>query len=184
VPNREASLVDKVIAVHRALTDAGIGHAFGGALALAYYTNEPRATADIDLNVELDSNSAIQLLRALPSDVSWSNSNIEAITADDQVRIWWGRTPIDLFFRASAFHKDVADRCVWHNFADTTLPFLSALDLTIFKSLFNRPKDWLDITQMVEAQAIEPVVAASELRVLIGDDERVRRLSNLASPSD
>jgi hypothetical protein len=48
----------------------------------------------------------------------------------------------------------------------------------------DRPKDWLDIIQMVEAQAIEPVVAASELRVLIGDDERVRRLSNLANPSD
>ena len=34
-------LVDLIVAVHRRLDDDGIGHAFGGALALAYIA-EPR----------------------------------------------------------------------------------------------------------------------------------------------
>jgi hypothetical protein len=180
VPASEPSLVDKVVAVHRALAGAQIGHAFGGALALAYYTNEPRATADIDLNVELDSISAIELLEALPNEVIWTSANIEAVSADDQVRLWWGRTPIDLFFRASEFHVEVAQRCEWHIFSNTPLPFLSALDLTIFKSLFDRPKDWLDIRQMVDAGAVNPNDAATRLRQLLGDDQRVNRLLQIA----
>ena len=39
-----------VLAVHDHLIGAGVEHAFGGALALAYYA-EPRATADVDVNV-------------------------------------------------------------------------------------------------------------------------------------
>jgi hypothetical protein len=175
----EPSLVEKVVALHRALANAQIGHAFGGALALAYYTNEPRATADIDLNIELDSTSAAELLQALPPDVSWTNANLDAISVDDQVRLWWGRTPVDLFFRASEFHDEVAQRCVWHKFADTRLPFLSALDLTIFKALFDRPKDWLDIKQMIDAKSVRPFDATNRLRQLLGDDERVHRLVRL-----
>src|SRR5659263_502227 len=41
----EPSLPDKVVALDRALDDASIDHAFGGALALAYYA-EPRSTVD------------------------------------------------------------------------------------------------------------------------------------------
>lgn len=45
----EPSLVAKVIEVDRSLRAAGIGHAFGGAIALAYCA-QPRATKDIDIN--------------------------------------------------------------------------------------------------------------------------------------
>ena len=46
----DPSLPDKVVLVHGALNGRGINHAFGGALALAYYA-EPRSTIDIDINV-------------------------------------------------------------------------------------------------------------------------------------
>ena len=42
------SLPERIVDLDGALTD--IPHAFGGALALAYYA-EPRATVDIDLNL-------------------------------------------------------------------------------------------------------------------------------------
>ena len=45
------TLVEKVLAVHDAFETAEIRHAFGGALALAYATEEPRGTRDIDVNV-------------------------------------------------------------------------------------------------------------------------------------
>lgn len=41
----------KLLTAHNALAAAGIDHAFGGAIALAYCTGEPRATADLDINI-------------------------------------------------------------------------------------------------------------------------------------
>ena len=54
----EPALVGKVLALHRAFEAAGVIHAFGGALALAYWTADPRATADIDVNVSLPASAA------------------------------------------------------------------------------------------------------------------------------
>ncbi len=47
------TLTERVAALHAALRGAGIPHAFGGALALAFCTAEPRGTQDIDVNVFL-----------------------------------------------------------------------------------------------------------------------------------
>lgn len=43
--------VEKIELVDEALTAAAVPHAFGGALALAYHVESPRATVDIDLNI-------------------------------------------------------------------------------------------------------------------------------------
>ena len=43
------ALVDKIVAVHDALERAGLAHACGGALALAWCTERPRGTSDIDV---------------------------------------------------------------------------------------------------------------------------------------
>jgi hypothetical protein len=44
------TLVEKVLALSEALTAAGVAHAFGGAIALAYWTEDPRGTRDVDVN--------------------------------------------------------------------------------------------------------------------------------------
>jgi hypothetical protein len=41
-----------IIEIDEALRSFGVNHAFGGALALAYYA-EPRGTVDIDVNVNV-----------------------------------------------------------------------------------------------------------------------------------
>ena len=41
----------KIIAIHYTLAQAGIPHAFGGALSLAWCTPMARGTVDIDLNL-------------------------------------------------------------------------------------------------------------------------------------
>lgn len=177
----ETALVDKIIEIHAALENEGIRHAFGGALALAYYTREPRATADIDLNIASAAADARRVLASLPGGVEWTLADLDLAARDDQVRLWWGRTPIDLFFRASSFHDGVDARTEWMPFADTELPFLSANDLAVFKSLFNRPKDWLDLSAMAESGALDTEWVAGVLESLIGDDDRVERLRTLGS---
>lgn len=99
----------------------------------------------------------------LPDAVEWDPAAVASVVKDDQVRVWWGRTPIDLFFRASAFHDDVATRARWMPFADTELPFLSAEDLAVFKSLFDRPKDWLDIAAMADSGSLDVRIVADVL---------------------
>ncbi len=47
-------LPEKIIAIHEHLAAAGLPHAFGGALALAWCTGRARGTIDIDVNVFVD----------------------------------------------------------------------------------------------------------------------------------
>ena len=60
----EPSLPDKVVALHHALEHGGIAHAFGGALALAYYA-EPRTTVDVDVNVFVTADHADDIAAVL-----------------------------------------------------------------------------------------------------------------------
>lgn len=180
----EPTLVGKILTLHSGLTDGGIRHAFGGALALAYYTLEPRATADIDVNVTVDPAEASAVFAVLPDGVAWTDHDIDRVHHDEQVRLWWGRTPLDLFFRAAEFHDAVADRVEWHAFGGEDLPFLSAHDLAVFKALFDRPKDWLDITAMYDAGAITRRAVAESIQSLLGDDDRVQRLLDLGNGTE
>ena len=56
---------------------------------------------------------------------------------------------MDLFFNTTEFHNSVATRVVTHRFLDRDMPFLCAADLVVFKALFNQPKDWVDIMEVV-----------------------------------
>ena len=90
-----------------------------------------------------------------------------------------GTDAIDLFLRASTFHEGVAIRTVHLLFAGSELPFLSAVDLAVFKA-FGRPEDWIDIEAMLDAGAVEVREVIDTLRSLVGDDQRVDRLRALA----
>lgn len=177
----EPGLPDKILAVHRSLDAAGVRHAFGGALALAYHTLEPRTTADIDVNVSVRASEADRVLAALPNGVERTPDHVASAQQHEQVRLWWGRTPLDLFFRADPFHDGVADRAVERPFAGVLLPFLGADDLATFKALFDRPKDWVDIAAMVEAGAVDLAIVTDNVESIIGPDERCSRLRSLAT---
>jgi hypothetical protein len=122
VPEAEPSLPRKIDGLRDAFAPAGIDHAFGGALALAYSTLELRATADVGVNVSVDSSEAGRVLQTMPDGVAWTATDLRRLGADEQVRVWWGRTPVDLFLRADAFHDGVANRAVWHPFGDARCP--------------------------------------------------------------
>ena len=96
------------------------------------------------------------------------------------MRLWWDDTPIDIFFAASPFHAEVASRCRSVPFAGGTVRILAAEDLAVFKALFDRSRDWVDIEAMVESGTLDVEVAAARLARLLGDDPRVGRLLALA----
>lgn len=172
-------LVDRIVAVCESLELARIPWALGGALALAYATNEPRGTRDIDVNVFVGSANAPAVFAALPVGVAFTDADVVEAQTHDQVRLWWDTTPIDVFFAADQFHFDVAARCRTVPFEGHRIKVLSAEDLAVFKALFDRTKDWADIETMVQSAAIDLHLAADRLGGLLGDDPRVARLRTL-----
>jgi hypothetical protein len=173
-------LVDKIVAIEAALRAADVPHAFGGALALAFHIEEPRATRDIDVNVFAPAADARKVFAALPSDVRWSTSDITRVRSAGQVRLFWDDNPVDLFFSTHAFHERAASEIVEVPFADTTIPVLGATELTVFKAFFNRTKDWADIEAMIDTGSVDLHRALGWLVDLLGpDDERLAHLRAL-----
>ena len=143
-------LADKIERLHKALTRVRIPHAFGGALALAYYT-VPRATVDVDLNVFVSTDryqEIASLLRRVGVDEIPHAS--EAVR-QGQVRAWWRSTPIDLFFSYDQVHEAMKEAVRIVPFGSKTIPILAPEHLIVAKAVFDRPKDWLDIEQMLVA---------------------------------
>ena len=162
----------RTVEVCEALADAKIGHAVGGALALAYHVGEARATQDIDLNIWLPKESASTLFDALPADVPRSSASLDAIASQGQVRVPWPVAegppiPLDLFFAEHEFHRLAATRVRWVPMLDTDIPILSATDLTVFKALFSRSKDWVDIEAMLDETP--PSLDVSEARAWLAE---------------
>ena len=185
--NDGALVITRALAVYQRLTAAGIDCAIGGALALAFHTDDPRATRDIDVNVALPRGQARRALAELPDDVPWNDTHLAAIERDGQVRIQWpvaGAVPIplDLFFAESHYHDLVAQRTIEVPLRDRTVQILSSTDLTVFKALFDRSKDWPDIEAMLDAREssvdIDEVIRwVSEF--VGGDDRRLAKLRTL-----
>jgi hypothetical protein len=175
------TLPRKIIAIHRALDGAGIPHAFGGALALAWCTERARGTIDIDLNVFVDASRAAEVLGALPHGVQSTAADLAVLERDGQRRVWWDETPVDVFVNTTDFHAQVAARCRVEQFAGDDVPFLSCSDLAVFKAFFNRTRDWADLEEMVAVGTLDiDRVVGALTRYLGPTDERVERLRRLA----
>ncbi|MBC8363820.1 MAG: hypothetical protein H8E59_02325 [Actinobacteria bacterium] len=174
------SLAEQVVAIHGSLEAAGIPHAFGGALALAWCTEQARGTIDIDVNLFVGVEEADAALAALPAEVTVSDANRAAIADGGQARLWWDATPIDVFFNTSGFHAEAAGRADHRWFEGTRVPFLSCRDLAVFKTFFNRTRDWADLEEMAAAGNLDTAAVVGEVARHLGeDDERVERLRSL-----
>ncbi|HEX3239943.1 MAG TPA: hypothetical protein VHR18_07395 [Solirubrobacterales bacterium] len=181
-PKGSPSLPEKVVAIHGALGAAKIPHAIGGALALAYYA-EPRATIDVDLNIFLSTDrwpAVRDTLSPLGIDVS---VDVDVLTRDGQARFWWDRNPVDLFFSYDPFHEEMRRSARRVPFAETTIPILSPEHLTVCKAMFDRPKDWLDIEQiLVATNPLDVPEIEAWLEAMVGErDQRLERLREIVA---
>jgi hypothetical protein len=161
-----------------------VPHAFGGALALAYYA-EPRATIDIDLNLFVPAHEFPKVAARLTKlgVAADAPAVAELVQRDGQARVFWDHTPIDMFFAYDEFHDAARKGTQTLPFADTTIPILAAEHLTVCKVVFNRGRDWVDIEAIVSGDA--PIDVAEVLRWvarIAGDtDPRYERITALLS---
>lgn len=179
---KSPDLATKVVAIHDSLERARIPHAFGGALALAYYVLDVRATKDIDVNIFVAPENMEKVFTALPTGIASDAADRNSVRRDAQVRLWWDETPVDLFFDVDEIHQQAVEHIHAVPFADTHIPILGSTELVVFKMLFSRPKDWLDIAEMLRAGIVDVVaVSASFTRLPGGDDESLQRFQELVS---
>jgi hypothetical protein len=149
VTSNAPTLPEKVVSLARVFEESEIPFAFGGALALAYYA-EPRATIDIDVNVFVPPQAVDRVVQVLtPLGVEATDADRRTARRESQVRLWWGRTPVDVFFAYDDFHYHAARRTRLVPFGDDTIPVLAPEDLLVCKAIFNRRKDWIDIDQVL-----------------------------------
>ena len=175
------SLVEKIGLLHEALSAAELPHAFGGALALAWCTERARGTIAIDVNLLLAQAEFQRVIDALPDAVKVTREDTRIFKRDGQVRVWWDKTPLDLFLNNTDFHDGILQRVRWEEFAGQKLPFLSCFDLAVFKAFFNRTRDWADLEAMYEAGTLDVErVQATLIRYLGAEDERISHLAGVA----
>jgi hypothetical protein len=174
-------LGQRLIEVNKTLTEARLEHAFGGAIALAYCTEEPRGTRDLDVNVFVAPERAREVLAALPDPVVVSEADLTMAEQEGQVRLWWGQdTPIDLFLDIHDFHRDVERGVRWVSFEGRTIPVLGCMALAVFKALFDRTKDWADIEEMIKRGSFDVGEAVAWIERLAADAPAARRMASLA----
>jgi hypothetical protein len=147
------SLAQRILALDAALEQ--IPHAFGGALALAYYA-EPRATVDIDVNLFVTTDRFPEVAgRLIALGVDADDPAVgQIVRRDGQARLMWDATPIDLFFAYDAFHEAAARAIRAVPFADSMIPILGPEHLVVCKAMYSRPQDWVDIDAILSTDTV------------------------------
>jgi hypothetical protein len=178
------ALKEKILAVDRALADAGIPHALGGAIALAYY-GEPRVTIDIDVNVFVPTDQLGEIKDAVVAVGVDPEHDERELVEDRQVRLRWDPNPVHLFFSEDELHAAMPAAVRRVPFAGATIPIVSPEHLVIRKAMLDRPKDWPDIEAIfVATDPLDVPEIESWLRRLAGDDDpRVTKFHQLARRS-
>lgn len=179
------SLPQKLVALEQALSGQQLRHAFGGAIALAYWTLDPRGTGDIDLNIFVPAADCADALRALPEGVAQPPGTVEEVQRKGQNRLWWDQTPIDLFFDNLPVHAEAARNVKRVPFEGIQIPILGPTELAVFKAMFARTRDWADIEAMLEAGTLDPDAVRKPLRSMLdADDPRFARLDEACRRSE
>lgn len=172
-----------IFATHKALDDAGLEHAFGGALALMHYVAEPRTTWDVDVNISVSRENADVVVATLSGIVQATEEQVALLKRDGQVRLLVGRYPLDIFLAEHEFHDEMRMMSSMRPFGERELPYISATHLTVLKAMFNRSKDWVDIESMLRHGSVDVQRAIGWLVTLQGPDEeapaRIRAMSLL-----
>jgi hypothetical protein len=138
------------LAIARALGAYAVPYALGGALAYALYGN-PRSTVDVDVNVFLEPKDlapAFSAFRSLGIAVDEAKATAEA-AAEGLFILWFEGIRIDVFTASMAFSWEAMRTRVAHHLDGDQVWFLSAEALAVFKLLFFRSKDLVDLERLV-----------------------------------
>lgn len=161
-----------------ALEARQVDYAIGGALALSM-GSEPRMTNDVVVNVLVEPSGLDPVFDAIEAVGATVDRSLARRQAEDDglfIARWPSRHPLDLFTPSIEFSHEAARTRVRRRIADRVAWFLSAEGIAIFKLLFFRGKDRVDVERLVQ---VRPQLDRGYIRQRLvddlgADDERVQ----------
>lgn len=136
-----------------ALDEAGVPHAIGGAIACGLW-GDPRGTYDVDINLFVDPEGLERALDVLEQAgvVLDREAARRADQEGDVIVGWCEGMRIDLFTPSIPFSWEAMTTRVRMEGPLGPATYLSAEATTVFKLLFFRSKDLVDIEKLVAVQ--------------------------------
>lgn len=183
MPAVERSAAEAAQLIATALERAGLPYAIGGALALAV-AGVPRGTADVDVNLFVSEDRIVDVVATfggLGMVVDEEDVKAQA-RARGMFVVRWSGMRIDVFLPSIPFSTEaertrvrMTDMSGWSGW------FLSAEALAVFKLLFFRGKDMVDLERLI---AVRPELDRAYVRRAIvdmmgDDDPRVTRWDDM-----
>lgn len=172
--NAPSDAFEAGIQIAAALEHQGVPYALGGALAYGQY-GIPRATNDVDVNVFVGLDGLDPVFSALRSlgvviDAAAARGAAEQ---EGMMVLWLGPFRLDVFTPSIAFSWEAARTRVRHDINGTGVWFLSAEALCVFKLLFFRGKDVVDLERLIAVQgaAIDAGYVRVRIVEMLGDDD-------------
>jgi hypothetical protein len=160
-----------------------VAYAIGGALAYGVW-GIPRATVDVDVNVfvgEAELDPVLDALQGLGIVVDRAQAVRDA-TAEGMFVVYHGGYRVDLFTVSIPFCLEAARTRVKVDAGGQQAWFLSAESVAVFKMLFFRPKDIVDLERLlaVRGDALDRQYVRDQLVITVGsDDPRIARWDRL-----
>ena len=174
-------------AVHfaQALQKAKIPHAIGGAIAYGFF-GAARGTHDVDINLFVGEEEAGGAIDALVSAGLVIDRSLALESAHDRgdARGMFQGLPVDLFFNSIPAHERAAGRTRRVTLHHVPIDVLSPEDTAIFKMLFFRGKDLVDIERLLSLMGDtldRAFVRGSWVEVVGEEDYRVKKWDELVS---
>lgn len=168
-----------------ALRRAGVPYAIGGAIAYGFF-GVPRGTHDVDLNLFVSGDQAAPALDALIA-AGLLVDRAEAVRSADErgdARGSFQGMPVDLFFNSIPAHERASARTREVTLHSEKVRVLAAEDIAIFKMLFFRGKDLVDVERLLAQMGAgldRASVRAALVEVVGVDDYRTRRWDEMAA---
>ena len=147
------SVVDVACQLAERLEKCGCDYAFGGAIALGYWT-EPRGTVDVDVTLYLsvkELNQTIAVLRAVGAD--FSEAEVRKSLAEHAFcRLKFLDRRLDVFLPIAVIYEAARPRRRRVEMGTGTAFIWDAETLCVFKLMFFRRKDLTDVEAILRDQ--------------------------------
>lgn len=174
-------------AVHFALAlqHARVPHAIGGAIAYGFF-GAARGTFDVDLNLFVEGAQVAPALDALITAGLEIDRALALQTAVERgdARGRYAGMPVDLFFNSIPVHERAATRTREVVLHGQRVRVLSPEDTAVFKLLFFRGKDLVDVERLLAlmgTQLDRAYVRDALVEVVGADDFRVHKWDELVA---
>jgi hypothetical protein len=135
------------------LAARGFDYAFGGALALGYWT-EPRSTMDVDITLFLpvdQPEQCIRLLREIGCEVAEAET-AKLLVEHGFCRVNYDGLRLDVFLPTIPFYEQAKARRRMVPLRQQKIMIWDAETLAVFKMMFFREKDLVDLRKILTSQ--------------------------------